>query len=95
MPARKADSDACSVVKPSSSACGIKKPAAEKPRKWADVSKKIVELRAKRLTVPEIAAELKLTYALVNQHCLRSYKMTARSEEVVNSWEAKRLAAEK
>ena len=45
------------------------------------------------MTVPAIAEELKLSYALVNQHCLRSYKMSVRSEEVFNSWEAKRLEA--
>lgn len=43
------------------------------------------------MTVPAIAAELKLNYALVNQHCLRSYKMSVRSEEVFDRWEAKRL----
>ena len=45
------------------------------------------------MTVPAIAEELKLNYTLVNQHCLRSYKMSVRSEEVFNSWEAKRLEA--
>lgn len=93
MPARKSASDACSVKKPSTTACGIKKPAADKPRKWADVSKEIVKMRCDGMTVPEIASELKLNYALVNQHCLRSYKMSARSEEIFNSWEAKRLEA--
>ena len=92
MPARKSDSDACSVKKPSTTACGIKKPA-DKPRKWADVSKQIVKLRGEGMTVPAIAEELKLNYTLVNQHCLRSYKMSVRSEEVFNSWEAKRLEA--
>ena len=93
MPVQKSDSDACSVKKPASTACGIKKPAAkkEKPRKWADVSKEVVALRAKGLSVPAIAQELKISYALVNQHCLRSYKMTTRAEEVFNRQEAIRL----
>ena len=91
MTAQKSDSDACSVKKPSTKACGLKKPAADQPRKWSDVSKQIMKLRSKGVTVPEIAAELKLNYALVNQHCLRSYKMTIRSQEVFDRWEKNRL----
>ena len=93
MPARKSDSDACSVKKPSTTACGIKKPSPKKdePRKWADVSKEVIALRAEGMSVPAIAAELQISYALVNQHCLRSYKMTGRTEEIFNRQEAVRL----
>ena len=43
------------------------------------------------MSVPAIAAELQISYALVNQHCLRSYKMTGRTEEIFNRQEAVRL----
>lgn len=42
-------------------------------------------------TVPEIANELKVSYTVVNQLVLRSYKMVARTEEVFDRQEKMRL----
>ena len=91
MPARKSDSGACSLK---SEACGLKKPEevkVDEPRKLADVSKEIRKLREKGKTVPEIANELKVSYTVVNQLVLRSYKMVARTEEVFDRQEKRRL----
>lgn len=84
MPLRKSDSLGTSVKK-------VETPKAEKPRKFADVVKEIQKLRKEGKTVPEIATQLKVSYVLVNQVVLRSYKMTARSEEVFQRQEELRL----
>jgi hypothetical protein len=84
MPVRKSESAACSVKK-----AGELK--AEKPRKFADVVKEIQKLRGEGKTVPEIAVQLKVSYTIANQVVLRSYKMTARSEEVFQRQEEMRL----
>jgi DNA-binding NarL/FixJ family response regulator len=89
MPARKSDSDACSLK---SGACNLKKPTeVNKPRKLADISKEVRKLREKGKTVPEIANELKVSYTVVNQLVLRSYKMVARTQEVFDRQEKRRL----
>ena len=84
MPVRKSESLGTSVKK-------VEEPKAEKPRKFADVVKEIQKLREAGKTVPEIAIQLKVSYTIVNQMVLRSYKMVARTEEVFNRQEQMRL----
>lgn len=84
MPVRKSESVASSVKK-------TVEPAVEKPRKLADVAKQVRKMREDGKTVPEIAIELKVSYVVVNQLVLRSYKMVARTEEVFQRQEEMRL----
>lgn len=84
MPVRKSESLGTSVKK-------VEQPKAEKPRKFADVVKEIQKLREAGKTVPEIAIQLKVSYTIVNQMVLRSYKMVARTEEVFERQELMRL----
>ena len=84
MPVRKSESLGTSVKK-------VEEPKAEKPRKFADVVKEIQKLREAGKTVPEIAIQLKVSYTIVNQMVLRSYKMVARTEEVFERQELMRL----
>lgn len=84
MPIRKSEPMGSSVRK-------VEEPKAEKPRKFADVAKQIQKLREAGKNVPEIASELKVSYTIVNQMVLRSYKMVARTEEVFNRQEEMRL----
>jgi hypothetical protein len=85
MPVRKSEYTASSVKK-------VSEPVAEKPRKFADVVKEIRKLREKGQTVPQIAEQLMMSYTVVNQVVLRSYKMVARTEEVFERQEQMRLA---
>lgn len=84
MPVRKSEVSGTSLKK-------VEEPKAEKPRKFADVVKEVKKMRDGGKTVPVIAAELKLSYTIVNQLVLRSYKMVARTEEVFNRQEQMRL----
>lgn len=68
------------------------KPEEPKPRKWEDVAREIQKLKKAGMTVPAIAEKLDLTYGIVNQIMLRSYKMTANTKKVFERHEAKRLA---
>ena len=86
MPVRKTESAATSVKVQKVSA-----PAVDKPRKFSDVVKQVQKMRKAGKTVPEIAIEMKMSYAVVNQLVLRSYKMVARTEEVFNRQEQMRL----
>lgn len=70
----------------------VVKPEEPKPRKWEDVAKEIQTLKKAGMTVPAIAKKLELTYGIVNQIMLRSYKMTANTKKVFERHEAKRLA---
>ena len=85
MPVRKSEYTASSVKK-------VSEPVGEKPRKFADVVKEIRTLREKGKTVPQIAEELMMSYTVVNQVVLRSYKMVARTQEVFERQEQMRLA---
>ena len=67
------------------------KPEEPKPRKWEDVAKEIQKLRKAGMSVPRIAEKFELTYGIVNQIMLRSYKMTANTKKVFERHEAKRL----
>jgi len=86
MPVRKTEPTATSVKVQKVSA-----PVVDKPRKFSDVVKQVQKMREAGKTVPEIAIEMKMSYAVVNQLVLRSYKMVARTEEVFDRQEQMRL----
>ncbi len=71
-----------------------KKLDAGQVRKWEDVAPKIKELREAGATVPEICEKLDVSYVLVNQLILQSYKMVVRSAEVFERQEKMRLGIE-
>lgn len=81
-------------VEPSVDALDVQTPDLKKPRKWADVAKEIQALREKGANVPEICEQLQVSYVLVNQLILQSYKMAIDSEQVFQRQEEMRLAAE-
>lgn len=62
-----------------------------KVRKWADVAMQIQKLREGGATVPEICDTLNVSYVLVNQLILRSYKFAVDSTEVFERQEKMRL----
>ena len=66
----------------------------KKPRKWADVAKEVQAMREKGANVPEICEKLSVSYVLVNQLILQSYKMAIDSEQVFQRQEEMRLAEE-
>ena len=84
MVVRKSDSGACSVK-------SVTKKEGVKPRKLSDVVKEGKKMRSQGKTVPEIASELKVSFVIVNQLVLRSYKMAVRTEEVFKRQEEMRL----
>jgi hypothetical protein len=63
-------------------------------RKWSDVAAEIQKLRGEGVTVPDIAEQLKVSYVLVNQCVLQSYKMLIDSVQVFERQEQKRLNPE-
>jgi len=71
-----------------------KKVDLSKARKWSDVAKEVQALREKGATVPDICEQLKVSYVLVNQLVLQSYKMAIDSEAVFQRQEEMRLQAE-
>jgi hypothetical protein len=81
-------------AEPSVDALDVQTPDPKKPRKWADVTKEIRALREKGATVPDICEQLQVSYVLVNQHILQSYKMAIDSEQVFQRQEEIRLQAE-
>jgi hypothetical protein len=74
-----------------------KKAAKEDPapsngiRDWQDVVPQIRELKEAGATVPEIAEKLELSYVLVNQVMLQSYKMSVDTIGVFERQEKMRL----
>jgi len=72
----------------------VKAPDPTQPRKWADVAREVRALREKGATVPEICEQLQVSYVLVNQLILQSYKMAIDSEAVFKRQEEMRLQAE-
>jgi hypothetical protein len=60
-------------------------------RTWSDVAAEIQKLRGEGVTVPEIADQLQVSYVLVNQCVLQSYKMLIDSVQVFERQEQKRL----
>jgi hypothetical protein len=63
-------------------------------RNWSDVAAEIQKLRGEGVTVPDIAEQLKVSYVLVNQCVLQSYKMLIDSVQVFERQEGKRLNPE-
>jgi hypothetical protein len=63
-------------------------------RNWSDVAAEIQKLRGEGVTVPEIADQLQVSYVLVNQCVLQSYKMLIDSVQVFERQEQKRLNPE-
>ena len=61
------------------------------PRKLADVAKEVRKLRDEGYPVPVIADKLEMSYQVVNQLVLRSYKMVSNTVEVFENQEKKRL----
>ena len=86
MPTRKTESGSSSLKVEKMDA-----PVVEKPRKFSEVVKQIKKMREAGKTVPEITTEMKVSYSMVNQLMLRSYKMTSRTEEVFARQEQMRL----
>ena len=60
-------------------------------REWKDVVPQIRELKEAGTTVPEIAEKLQLSYVLVNQVMLQSYKMSIDTIGVFERQEKMRL----
>lgn len=65
-----------------------------KVRKWADVAPEIQRLRLEGKDIPAIAEELQVSYVLVNQCVIQSYKMLIDSVYVFEQQEKKRLGIE-
>lgn len=63
-------------------------------RKWEDVVPQIREMKEAGTSVPEIAEKLELSYVLVNQVMLQSYKMTVDTVGVFERQEQQRVAAQ-
>ena len=63
-------------------------------RNWSDVAAEIQKLRGEGVNVPDIAEQLKVSYVLVNQCVLQSYKMLIDSVQVFERQEGKRLGLE-
>jgi hypothetical protein len=63
-------------------------------RKWEDVVPQIREMKEAGATVPEIAQRLELSYVLVNQVMLQSYKMSVDTIGVFERQEQARISAE-
>jgi hypothetical protein len=69
-------------------------PDMTKVRKWPDVAKQVQAMREQGANVPEICEKLSISYPLVNQLILRSYKMVIQSAEVFERQEKIRLGIE-
>jgi hypothetical protein len=67
---------------------------ATKPRVWADVAKQVQAMREDGANVPEICEKLEVSYVLVNQLVLQSYKMAIDSAQVFERQEKMRLGIE-
>jgi hypothetical protein len=63
-------------------------------RNWSDVAAEIQKLRQAGVPVSEIADQLQVSYVLVNQCVLQSYKMLIDSVQVFERQEQKRLDPE-
>jgi TolB-like protein len=63
-------------------------------RKWSDVAAEIQKLRGEGVNVPDIAEQLKVSYVLVHQCVLQSYKILIDSVQVFERHEGKRLNPE-
>jgi hypothetical protein len=66
-------------------------PDMSKVREWGDVAQQIQKLREGGADVPEICKKLQVSYVLVNQLILRSYKLAIDSAQVFERQEVMRL----
>jgi hypothetical protein len=72
----------------------VQKVDTNQPRVWADVAKQIQAMRAEGTSVPEICEKLEVSYVLVNQLILQSYKMAIATDQVFERQEKMRLGIE-
>ena len=63
----------------------------KQPREWSAVAKEIQQLREAGVSVPDICEKLEVSYVLVNQLILQSYKMLIDSAQVFERQEKMRL----
>ena len=82
------------ALEPSVNAAPAKAVDPKKPRVWSEVAKEIQALREKGANVPEICEKLEVSYVLVNQLILQSYKLVIDSEQVFERQEKMRLGIE-
>ena len=85
MPVRKTSTE------PSVEAAQVKVADSKQPREWSAVAKEIQQLRETGASVPEICEKLEVSYVLVNQLILQSYKMVIDSVQVFERQEKMRL----
>lgn len=86
--------EACPAVKPARKKAAKPAEAQGEPRNWEDVVPQIREMKDAGATVPEIAEKLELSYVLVNQVMLQSYKMSVDTLGVFERQEKMRLGIE-
>ena len=72
----------------------VQKVDTKQPRVWADVAKQIQAMRGEGASVPEICEKLEVSYVLVNQLILQSYKMAIATDQVFERQEKMRLGIE-
>lgn len=63
----------------------------KQPREWSAVAKEIQQMREVGASVPDICEKLEVSYVLVNQLILQSYKMLIDSAQVFERQEKTRL----
>ena len=85
MPVRKTSTEA------SVEAAQVKVADSKQPREWSAVAKEIQQMRETGASVPEICEKLEVSYVLVNQLILQSYKMVIDSVQVFERQEKMRL----
>lgn len=85
MPVRKSSSEA------SVEAASVKVVDPKQPREWSAVAAEIQQLREAGASVPDICEKLEVSYVLVNQLILQSYKMLIDSAQVFERQEKMRL----
>ena len=72
-------------------AAQIKVADSKQPREWSAVAKEIQQMREAGASVPDICEKLEVSYVLVNQLILQSYKMLIDSAQVFERQEKMRL----
>lgn len=85
MPVRKTSTEV------SVEAAQIKVADSKQPREWSAVAKEIQQMREAGVSVPDICEKLEVSYVLVNQLILQSYKMLIDSAQVFERQEKMRL----
>lgn len=85
MPVRKTSTEA------SVEAAQVKVADSKQPREWSAVAKEIQQMREAGASVPDICEKLEVSYVLVNQLILQSYKMLIDSAQVFERQEKMRL----